>query len=72
MPVRLQNTGRLCDIILYGFAKQVRYGVTLVKPDWLMRRLQAMPAIRILGYKEGAWDRHQDVVIFGKPGNDGG
>ena len=60
------------DFMKKTFSKQVRYGVTMIKPDWLMRCLQAMPAIRILGYKEGAWDRHQDVVIFGKPGNDGG
>ena len=51
------------------FSKQVRYGVTLIKPDWLTRVLQEVPTIRILGYKEAAWDKHQDVVIFGKPGN---
>ncbi|HEV7436180.1 MAG TPA: class I SAM-dependent methyltransferase [Pseudorhizobium sp.] len=54
------------------FDKQARYGIALAKPSWVLRGLEQMENITILGYVEHAWDRHQDVVIFGKPGvNDG-
>lgn len=46
------------------------YGVSLIKPRWPVAQLEANPAIRLLGYSERAWDDHQDVVIFGRPGID--
>ena len=46
------------------------YGVSLIKPHWATAQLEADPAIRLLGYSERAWDDHQDVVIFGRPGID--
>ena len=46
------------------------YGVSLIKPWWAVAQLEADPAIRLLGYSERAWDDHQDVVIFGRPGID--
>ena len=46
------------------------YGVSLIKPRWAVAQLEADPAIRLLGYSERAWDDHQDVVIFGRPGID--
>jgi hypothetical protein len=45
-----------------------RYGVSLIKPQWLIAQLEADPAVRILGYAERAWDNHQDVFTFGRPG----
>ena len=50
------------------FAGQGSYGVTLVKPARIMAMLQDRSDIRILGFAERAWDDHQDVVVFGKPG----
>lgn len=47
-----------------------RYGISLIKPRWLIAQLEANPAVRILGYAERAWDDHQDVVTFGRPGVD--
>lgn len=46
------------------------YGVSLVKPSWVVARLEDNPAIRVLGYRERQWDDHQDVVVFGRPGVD--
>jgi SAM-dependent methyltransferase len=47
-----------------------RYGVSLIRPQWLIAQLAMNPAVRILGYAERAWDNHQDVVTFGRPGVD--
>jgi len=53
------------------FNKQTNYGITLIRPSWLMRYLEACPDIRILSYIERGWDAHQDVCIFGRPGVSG-
>lgn len=50
------------------FDKQESYGIFLAKPSWTMRALEQRPGIKILGYWERAWDDHQDVVVFGRPG----
>ncbi|MBI1211508.1 MAG: methyltransferase domain-containing protein [Alphaproteobacteria bacterium] len=50
------------------FSAQARYGVTLVRPHWVMRALEPREEIRILSYAERAWDDHQDVLVFGRPG----
>ncbi|MFK7918944.1 MAG: trans-aconitate 2-methyltransferase [Ilumatobacter sp.] len=52
------------------FNKQESYGITLVKPSWVMDALENMD-VRILGYTERAWDNHQDMVVFGRPGPTG-
>lgn len=49
------------------FFKQRRYGVALVKPSYVMRQLERMPDVSILGYRERAWDNHQDLVVIGRP-----
>ncbi len=49
------------------FDRQARYGITLIRPDWVMQRLQATTEVRILSYTERDWDDHQDVLVFGKP-----
>ena len=54
------------------FSKQARYGIALARPSWIMKHLEAKPELRILGYTERAWDDHQDVLVFGKPGVDVG
>jgi hypothetical protein len=47
---------------------QKRYGVTLSRPHWTLKQLEADYGIRILSYAERAWDNTQDVLIFCKPG----
>ena len=47
-----------------------RYGISLIRPHWAIAQLEMDPAIRVLGFSERAWDDHQDVVIFGRPGID--
>lgn len=53
-----------------SFSKQASYGVTLVSASWLMNELTRMDSIRVYSYTERAWDDHQDVVVFGRPGVD--
>jgi hypothetical protein len=50
-----------------NFPDQERYGITLVKPSWIMKGIEAMEDIRILGFAERDWDDHQDVIVFGRP-----
>jgi SAM-dependent methyltransferase len=50
------------------FPQQDSYGIALVKPSWVMSKLEAMSEIAILGYEERAWDNHQDLLVIGKPG----
>lgn len=51
-----------------NFGNQQSYGVTLAKPSHVMSVLEEKADIRILGFQERAWDDHQDLVVFGKPG----
>ncbi len=43
------------------------YGISLVKPDVIVRDLEAIPGIRIHCYRERGWADVQDVVVFGRP-----
>ncbi len=52
------------------FDKQARYGVAVVKPSWIVGVLEESD-VRLLGYTERAWDNHQDLVVFGRPGPTG-
>lgn len=56
------------DEFMGKFQRNSSYGVTLVKPSWIMDELCQTEDVRVLGLEERAWDDHQDVVIFGKPG----
>jgi len=54
----------------FGFAPypgQERFGIALARPSFVLAAVEALEGIRILGYRERAWDDHQDVVVFGKP-----
>lgn len=53
------------------FHKQASYGSAFVRPDWIAREILKLPDVRLLGYAERAWDDHQDVVVFGRPGATG-
>ena len=46
------------------------YGVALIRPSWVIACVETDPRIRLLGYFERAWDDHQDVLVFGRPGPD--
>ncbi len=51
---------------LTKFNEQESYGVTLVRPDWLMSGLAKREDITILNFTEADWDEHQDVVTIQK------
>ena len=42
------------------------YGGSLSAPSWVMHLSERIPDIRILGFQEGAWDDHQDVLVLQK------
>jgi SAM-dependent methyltransferase len=56
------------DFRATSFGKPARYGVTLASAAWMMAELTRHEDIRVHGFAERAWDDHQDVVVFGKPG----
>lgn len=35
------------------------FGITLTSPEWVMRQLQKMPHIKVIGFEEGGWG--QDI-----------
>jgi SAM-dependent methyltransferase len=43
------------------------YGISVVKPDRILKILEAIPGIRIYMYQERGWGDNHDVVVFGKP-----
>lgn len=51
-----------------AFASQGTYGVALINPSRLLGEIQSLEDVQILGFRERAWDDHQDVVVFGRPG----
>lgn len=53
-----------------SFPDQELYGVTLIKPSWMLSQLEKMQDIRVLSVSEGMWDDHQDVYVIGRPGID--
>lgn len=56
------------DFRAANFQKQESYGVALVKPSYITAILQENSELTILGVQERAWDDHQDLVVFGRPG----
>ncbi|MEO6091655.1 MAG: class I SAM-dependent methyltransferase [Novosphingobium sp.] len=51
-----------------NFRRNSSYGIALTSPGWMMDGLLKMNEIRILSFTERAWDDHQDVLVFGRPG----
>jgi len=51
-----------------GSDSEPDYGVALTRPSWVTAQLETQANSRILGFTERAWDDHQDVVVFGRPG----
>ncbi len=51
----------------YGYADypfQTAYGISLAKPSWTTRLIEAMPGVRLLLLSERAWDGHHDVIAI--------
>lgn len=46
------------------------YGISLIKPHFIIKMIEEIPGIRIFSYIERAWADHQDVVAFGCPAFD--
>jgi len=46
------------------------YGISLIKPHFIIKMIEEIPGIRIFSYIERAWADHQDVVAFGHPAFD--
>lgn len=51
-----------------NFDRQSSYGVALVKPSYVLNMLEGELGITVLCVQERAWDDHQDLVVFGRPG----
>jgi cyclopropane fatty-acyl-phospholipid synthase-like methyltransferase len=56
------------ELLKTWWYNQKHYGVTLSRPHWTLKQIEADYDVRVLSYTERAWDNAQDVVIFGKPG----
>lgn len=56
------------DEFMGNFQRNSSYGITLVQPWWIMTEICHTQDVRVLGFQERAWDDHQDVLVFGKPG----
>jgi len=48
------------------FHLQAEYGVSLTASWDVLRRIEAIDGVRIVGYRERGWDDHQDVVVMQK------
>jgi len=38
------------------------YGVSVNSPEWLLRKVSEVPAVRVAMFSEKFWDKHQDVI----------
>lgn len=50
----------------FGFAPYptARYGVSVCSAAWLTAFIETLPAVRILMFREAAWDDHHDVIVI--------
>lgn len=44
----------------------IAYGGNLASPSWLMKVAESIPQVRILNFREGAWDQHHDALVIQK------
>ncbi len=49
------------------FSKNADYGISVSKPSWALGVIEDHDDVRIISYTERAWDRHQDVLVIGRP-----
>lgn len=43
------------------------YGISAVRPDYLIQMVQRVPGVRVFHYQEKAWGENHDVLAFGRP-----
>jgi SAM-dependent methyltransferase len=68
------------ETVGYGYSDYVKdetvecvpegYGISLARPNAIVKIVEAIPGIRIYSYNERAWADHQDVLVFGGPAHD--
>jgi SAM-dependent methyltransferase len=46
------------------------YGVSLARPNAMLRICEAIEGVRVFSYSERAWADHQDAIVYGKPSYD--
>ena len=70
-PLAIERLLRTYEHARFGFLEEsptsIHYGITLAKPDWVLRRLQRCAGARVVLYSERLWDRHQDVAAIARP-----
>lgn len=70
-PLSIERLLRTYEHARFGFLEEspasIHYGITLSKPDWVLRRLLRCDGGRVVLYSERLWDRHQDVAAIAKP-----
>jgi SAM-dependent methyltransferase len=49
------------------FNRHAHYGISVIRPHWAMKVVEADKKTRVLGYVERGWGNHQDVLVIGKP-----
>jgi ubiquinone/menaquinone biosynthesis C-methylase UbiE len=54
------------DFIKSNFEKHETYGLTLTHPSFLINKIMNMKGLSVVGHKERAWNRHQDIYILQK------
>lgn len=55
-----------CGFGYNDYAGYDGYGISLSSPGWAVQRALEAPDLRLAGYDEAAWDRHQDVMVLVK------
>jgi hypothetical protein len=46
--------------------EKIDYGISIAKPEWVLRRLLSHADFRVVLYTETLWANHQDVVAVVK------
>jgi hypothetical protein len=57
------------NICGYGYSDYdgcKNYGISIIKPSWIMSYLEQKRDIKLLYYSEKLWDDHQDVLAIQK------
>ncbi|MGK4593771.1 class I SAM-dependent methyltransferase [Amycolatopsis sp. w19] len=57
---------KACGFGYNDYAGNDGYGISLSSPGWAVQRALEAPGLRLAGYDEAAWDRHQDVMVLVK------
>lgn len=52
-----------------GYPDTPDYGVSAAQPAWVYEMIAREAGLRVLDYREAAWDQHQDVVVCARAGS---